>query len=144
MSISEDAEDSDRRDLSDLCSRRGRRTARLLAQGWIDVFVGLKLEMPAPLTPVLTALREHESELRDLGVCHAAVFGSVARGEARPDSDVDVLIELDPLMPLGLFEYSRLKLYFAGLLGDDSDVVNRNPLKPLLKDSTTRDAVKAF
>jgi len=115
-----------------------------LAQGWIDVFVGLKLEMPAPLTLVLTALREHESELRDLGVCDSAVFGSVARGEARPDSDVDVLIELDPLMPLGLFEYSRLKLYFAGLLGDDSDVVNRNPIKPLLKDSTTRDAVKAF
>ena len=100
--------------------------------------------MPASLPQVLTALRAHESKLRELGVCHAAVFGSVARGEASSESDVDVLIELDPQMPMGLFEYARVKLYIAELLGGYTDVVNRKSLKPMLRDAITRDAVNAF
>ncbi len=100
--------------------------------------------MPASLLHIVNALRANESELRKLGVCHAAVFGSVARGEARPESDVDVLVELDPQMPLGLFEYARVKLYIAELLGEYTDVVNRKSLKPPLKDAITRDAVNAF
>ncbi len=63
------------------------------------------------LDGVLTALRSHESELRRFGVSHAAVFGSVARGEATEASDVDVLVELDDRRPMGIFEYPRLKLY---------------------------------
>jgi predicted nucleotidyltransferase len=52
--------------------------------------------MVADLKSVLEALKAHESELRQLGVRHAAVFGSVARGQARPQSDIDVLVDLDP------------------------------------------------
>jgi predicted nucleotidyltransferase len=59
------------------------------------------------LNDVLETLRTHESELRRLGVSHAAVFGSVARSEAREDSDIDVLVELDPDQPMGIFEYAR-------------------------------------
>jgi uncharacterized protein len=51
--------------------------------------------MTTALNDVLQILRTHESELRQLGVSHAAVFGSVARGEARADSDIDVLVELE-------------------------------------------------
>jgi predicted nucleotidyltransferase len=101
-------------------------------------------EMPATLSHVLGALHAHEIDLRRRGVCHAAVFGSVARGEARADSDIDVLVELDPQLPIGLFEYARLKLYIAELLGDSADVVNRKTLKPLLRDAILRDAVNAF
>lgn len=100
--------------------------------------------MPATLTDVLEALHEHEAELRQRGVCHAAVFGSVARGEAQADSDIDLLVELDPRQPMGLFEYSRLKLHIAELLGGSADVVNRKTLKPLLRDAILRDAVDAF
>ncbi len=57
----------------------------------------------ATLDEALSRLRAHADELRGRGVLHAAVFGSVARGEAREDSDVDVLIELDPDHPMGLF-----------------------------------------
>jgi predicted nucleotidyltransferase len=52
--------------------------------------------MVADLKSVLEALKAHENELRQLGVRHAAVFGSVARGQARPQSDIDVLVDLDP------------------------------------------------
>ena len=96
------------------------------------------------LDKVLDTLRTHESELRRLGVSHAAVFGSVARGEARTDSDIDVLVELDRDRPLGIYEYARLKIYINEILNGASDVVNRETIKPLLRDSILRDAVHAF
>ena len=100
--------------------------------------------MIGTLDNVLDTLRTHERELRRLGVSHAAVFGSVARGEARGDSDIDVLVELDQDRSLGIFEYARLKIYINELLNGASDVVNRRTLKPLLRDSILRDAVHAF
>jgi uncharacterized protein with HEPN domain len=60
-----------------------------------------------------------------------------------PDSDIDVLVDLDPHQPMGLFEYARVKLYIAELLGGSADVVNRQTLKPLLRDAIVPDAVNA-
>lgn len=100
--------------------------------------------MTAALDDVLETLRTHEEELRRLGVSHASVFGSVARGEARPDSDIDVLVELDQDRAMGIFEYARLRLYVNEILNGAGDVVNRRTLKPLLRDSILRDAVHAF
>ncbi len=100
--------------------------------------------MPADLQSVLELLRAHETDLRGLGVAHASVFGSVARGEAAPGSDIDVLVELDDTLPMGIFEYARLKLYINELLDGPSDVVNRRTLKPLIRASILRDAVHAF
>ena len=77
-------------------------------------------------------------------VSHAAVFGSVARGEEHAESDIGVLVELDENRPMGIFEYARLKLYINELLDGASDVVNRRTIKPLLRDSILRDAVHAF
>ena len=64
-------------------------------------FVRLVVEMPPNLQQVLNVLNAHEAELRRRGVCHAAVFGSVARGEAGSHSDIDVLVDLDPQSPSG-------------------------------------------
>jgi predicted nucleotidyltransferase len=100
--------------------------------------------MIGTLDHILNALRAHEGELRRLGVSHAAVFGSVARGENCAASDVDVLVELDQDRPLGIFEYARLKIYINEILDGAADVVNRKTLKPLLRDSILRDAVHAF
>ncbi|MEK7754215.1 MAG: nucleotidyltransferase domain-containing protein [Acidobacteriota bacterium] len=100
--------------------------------------------MTAALTDVLETLRTHESELRRLGVSHAAVFGSLARGEAGADSDIDVLVELDEDRPMGIFEYARLKLHINQILDGAGDVVNRRTLKPLLRDNILRDAIHAF
>ena len=93
---------------------------------------------------VLDTLRAHEAALRQLGVAHAAVFGSVARGEAGTESDIDVLVDLDENRPMGIFEYARTKLYIDELLEGSSDVVNRRTLKPLLRASILHDAVHAF
>jgi predicted nucleotidyltransferase len=99
--------------------------------------------MSAELSHALEVLRTHEPELRRMGVKHVAVFGSVARGEARAESDIDVLVDLDPETPIGLFEYAGLRLHISHLLGK-ADVANRKTLKPLLRDSILRDAVNAF
>jgi predicted nucleotidyltransferase len=100
--------------------------------------------MKLDLQYVLEILRSHESDLRRLGVSHAAVFGSVARGEAGAKSDIDVLVELDENRPMGVFEYAKLKLYINELLDGPSDVVNRRTLKPLLRASILHDMVHAF
>ncbi|MGA9626161.1 MAG: nucleotidyltransferase family protein [Bryobacteraceae bacterium] len=100
--------------------------------------------MTGTLDDILETLRAHEGELRRFGVSHAAVFGSVARGEARVDSDIDVLVELDQDRPMGIFEYARLKLYIDEILNGAADVVNRRTIKPLLRDSILRGAVHAF
>jgi len=102
------------------------------------------MAMDKSLNGVLQTLRDHEEELRRLGASHAAVFGSVARGEAGAGSDIDVLVDLDQEMPMGIFEYARLKLYIGELLGGAGDVVNRKTLKPLLSENILRDAIDAF
>jgi predicted nucleotidyltransferase len=100
--------------------------------------------MSDTLDKTIAMLRSHEGDLRRFGVAHAAVFGSVARGEDQPGSDIDVLVELDRDRPMGMFEYARLKIYIGEILSGASDVVNRRTLKPLLRDSILRDAVDAF
>lgn len=45
---------------------------------------------------ILARLKEHEAELRRRGVARVALFGSAARGEARPDSDIDLMVDVDP------------------------------------------------
>jgi uncharacterized protein len=101
------------------------------------------------LSEALAVLREHEAELRARGVTHAAVFGSVARGEAGSASDVDILIDLDPERRIGVFGYAGIKLYIAELFGLDDldgpiDIVSRSSLKPRLRDNILREATDAF
>jgi hypothetical protein len=100
--------------------------------------------MTTSLSEVMQTLRSHEAELRQRGVRHAAVFGSLPRGEAQEGSEVDVLIELDTEKPMGVFEYASLRLYVSGLLGIATDVVNRKTLKTLLREPILHDAVHAF
>jgi hypothetical protein len=100
--------------------------------------------MTGALNDVPRTLRSHEDESRRLGAAHAAVFGSVARGEAKAGTDIDVLVDLDPARPMGVFQYARLKLYINEVLDGAGDVVNRKTLKPLLRERILNDAVDAF
>ncbi len=92
----------------------------------------------------LQKLKEAEADLRAQGVAHAALFGSVARGENRPDSDIDILVEIAPEIRIGLFQYVGIVQYIEGLFPVPVDVANREGLKPLVRPSAERDAVYAF
>ena len=64
-----------------------------------------------------------------------ALFGSAARGEARTDSDIDLLVEFLPETHIGLMDYAGLMLDLSKLLGRKVDLVSKNGLKPLIRAS---------
>lgn len=93
---------------------------------------------------VLATLRTHEAEMKRRGVTHAGVFGSVARGEARADSDIDILLDISPDIPMGLVEFIALTHYVSDLFPIKVDVVEKRSLKRFVQPSVERDAVYAF
>jgi predicted nucleotidyltransferase len=92
----------------------------------------------------LETLRRSEPDLRARGVTRAAVFGSVARGDSRSDSDIDIMVEIDPEAHLTVFDYAGLKDYIASLFDGPVDVVNRDGLKPYVRPVATAEAIYAF
>jgi predicted nucleotidyltransferase len=93
---------------------------------------------------VITALRAHESELRAAGVVRLSLFGSTARGEARPDSDIDLLAEFDNARRLSLLDVIRIENQISDLLGHAVDLIEEGTLKPRVRQSVDREAMRAF
>jgi predicted nucleotidyltransferase len=93
---------------------------------------------------IIATLMAAEPELRKRGIRHAALFGSAARGEERPDSDIDILVEFEPGEEGSIYDYVRLKEYVAGLFDRPVDVIDRDALKPHLRAPASRDTVYAF
>lgn len=93
---------------------------------------------------IIARLRENEAALRARGVAHAALFGSRARGEESPESDTDIMIEIEPAAPVGVYEYVRIKEYISSLFDGHVDVVDREGLKPYVRPAAAIDAVYAF
>ena len=69
-----------------------------------------------------------------------SVFGSAARGEMRPDSDVDLLVEFIPGAKVDLLDHAGLMLDLSALLGRRVDLVSKKGLKPLIRDSILEEA----
>ena len=93
---------------------------------------------------IIARLRENEAALRARGVAHAALFGSRARGDDRPGSDTDIMIEIDPEAHVGVWGYAGLKAYIATLFDGPVDVVDREALKSHVAPAATADAIYAF
>jgi uncharacterized protein len=93
---------------------------------------------------VIAILRTNEDELRRRGVRHAALFGSLARGEAVAASDIDLLIDLDRGAIRDVFAYAGLCRFIGELFPGRVDVSDRATLKPPVRRNAEHDAVPAF
>ena len=89
----------------------------------------------------LRILAGHRRDLARFAVKSLAIFGSVARDEAAPGSDVDVLVEFAE--PVGLFQFVRLKNHLEEILKNPVDLVTPDALKPQLRDAILKEAIRA-
>ena len=88
----------------------------------------------------LALLAQHKPVLAErFGVRRLALFGSAARGTARADSDVDVLVDFDG--PATAKRYFGVQFYLEDLLGREVDLVTEDALRPRLRPYVERDAV---
>ncbi len=88
-------------------------------------------------------LRQHETDLKRLGVEHLYMFGSTARGEAKEDSDIDLFFDYERGR-LGLFELMDVKEYAASILGRKTDIMTRDSLHKTLRQQIEETATRVF
>jgi hypothetical protein len=93
---------------------------------------------------VIATLRSHEAALRRLGVVRAALFGSAARGDATPGSDLDIFVDIDPAARIDLYRFVGITQYIAALFSVPVDVADRATLIDRVRRTAEQDAVYAF
>lgn len=84
-----------------------------------------------PLEEIKRILKEQEPDLkRKYGVLNIGVFGSYSRGEADKKSDLDILIEFDDTIAIGLLEFISIENFLSDKLGIKVDLVEKSAVKP--------------
>jgi uncharacterized protein len=91
---------------------------------------------------VLAILAEHQDEIRARGVASLSIFGSVARDEAGPESDIDIFIEIGR-RPFTLFDLVNLKEFLEGILGSHVDLVIKSSIKDRIRENVLNEAIRA-
>lgn len=89
-------------------------------------------------------MREYEPKLKAAGVVRLSLFGSTARGDRRPDSDIDLLAVFDETRRISLLDVIHVENQIADLLGEPVDLLVEGTLKPQTKENVSREAVRAF
>ena len=87
--------------------------------------------MRKSLNEIKKILKEQEKELKErYGIKEIGIFGSYLRGEAKEESDLDILVEFEPEAKISLLEFVELENYLSDLLGVKVDLVEKSALKP--------------
>lgn len=128
-----------------LAARRGLKVQDLLNQ-LVEDYVQREERQAPVATDVLRRLRDHRQTFSDMGVRHLYLFGSVARGEARPDSDIDLAYEPHPKVKLSLFDLGKIEDLIRKTLATDTkvDFVPRNKLFSHVQDAASDDEILVF
>jgi uncharacterized protein len=93
---------------------------------------------------VIAKLRAHEQQLKNAGIVRLSLFGSTARGDARPDSDVDLLAAFDNSRRISLLDIVGMELDITEMLGCKVDLIEEGTLKPRVQKSVEGEVVRAF
>ena len=100
--------------------------------------------MAHALDGVIHRIRAEEAELRRRGIRHLAVFGSVARSDDRPDSDVDIAVEIEPGKHFFLIRMEDTRLLLEDALGRPVDLGEVDSFRPPVRAAFDRERVPAF
>lgn len=92
---------------------------------------------------VIATLKKNTDSLQTFHVQALYLFGSVARGEEKRTSDVDILVEFEQDAHIGLFEFSRLQRMLSEILGCKVDLATPESLHKSMKDRIMEEAVRA-
>ncbi len=92
----------------------------------------------------IARLKAHEAELRELGVERLSLFGSTARGEEGPQSDIDLAARFAPQANVGMFDYARVAYLLEEILLTKVDLVAEPARKPRMQIAIDRDRVSVF
>lgn len=120
-----------------------REALRLLV-GQDTGSAGQSHRQPPQSEQIRTELKALEKPLRARGLTALALFGSTAQGTARPDSDVDVLIDVAPGVSFSLVDLVSVKDFLEDKLRRTVDVVTRESLDPAIRDRVIREARAVF
>jgi len=93
---------------------------------------------------VLAILRQNAVELKAQGLVHLRLFGSVARGEASAQSDIDLLADFDRSKPLTLVTMGRIECRLSQLLSARVDLSAADWMREPIREQALREAVLAF
>ncbi len=93
---------------------------------------------------VIAILRAHEAELRQAGIRRLSLFGSVARGDAEAESDVDLAVEFDPAAEMDLIRMVALERRIGVTLGRLVEILPEPVENPRLRANVERDRRIAF
>jgi hypothetical protein len=89
-------------------------------------------------------LKAHRARLESMGVRHSWIFGSTARGDAHPDSDIDILVEVDPAVVTDLFRYGEIQQSLEEWLDCPVDLADKARLRPGVAEEAQKDQILAF
>lgn len=95
-------------------------------------------------TEVLETLQRNAETLRALGATALFMFGSAARDEMGPDSDIDLFIDYDRETDFDLFAQVRLQQHLQTMLHRDVDLTTRGGLHPRLKSEIERTSIQVY
>jgi uncharacterized protein len=133
---------------------KARQQNRTLSN-YIEAAVQRDLHAPAGETAItkpprptvaqaIATIRAHRAELERMGTRHIWIFGSIARGDERADSDVDVLIEFDPALANDLFAYGHIQQSLEEWMGWPVDIADKQRLRGSVAGHAERDQILAF
>lgn len=126
-----------------VAARRGESLQAVMGRA-VDRLIAEEDRRRPTLSHSLRRLRSRQAELRKRGIARLWIFGSIARGDARRESDVDLVVEFNPAASVSLTAFARLREDLSAILGAPVDLVEWRNLRAHVRAAAERDAVNVF